>query len=84
VVLEEFKQSDSVLLALVHNLHHEFVMLLGTGEVSPGLHVSGLGLSSGSVDGVLEAVGILQELIVTDFTVSFSVLSGDGSNLVFA
>lgn len=82
MILEEFKQSDSVLLALVHNLPHELVMLLGTTEVSPRLNVSGLGLSSGSVDSVLEAVSILQEFIVTDLTVSLSILSGYSSDLV--
>lgn len=84
VILEEFEQSNSVFLALVHNLHHELVMLSGTVEVSPRLNVGGLGSSGGSIDNVLEAVGIPQEFIVTDFTVRFSILSGDGSDLVFA
>ena len=81
VILEEFKKSDSVFLALVHNFFHEIIVLFGTVEISPFLNVSGLELGGGSVNNVLKAVSVSQEFSVTNLSVGFSVLSGNAVNL---
>lgn len=59
-------------------------MLFGTIEISPLFNVGGLELGGGAVDNVLEAVCVLQELVITDLTVGFSILGGHGSNLLVA
>jgi len=84
VILEELKKSNSVFLALVHNFFHEAGVLLGSIEIGPFLNVSGFGTGEGSVNSVLEAVGVLQELSVTDLSVEFSVLGGNTLDLLFA
>jgi len=57
-------------------------MGLGTIEVSPGLNISGFGSGNGSMNNVLEAVGILEEFSVTDFTVRLTVLGGNTLDLL--
>lgn len=59
-------------------------MLLGTVEISPFLNVGGLELGGGSVNNVLETVGVSEELGVTDLTVGFSVLGGNALDLLDA
>ena len=81
VILEEFKKSDSVFLALVHNFFHEIIVLFGTVEISPFLNVGGLELGGGSINNVLKAVSVSQEFSVTNLSVGFSVLSGNTVNL---
>ena len=59
-------------------------MLFGTVEIGPFLNVGGLLFSGGSVNNVLEAVGVSEELGVTDLTVGFSVLGGNALDLLDA
>jgi len=84
VILEELKQSNSVFFALVHNFFHEADVLLGSIEIGPLLNVGGFSTGEGSVNNVLEAVGVLEELGVTDLSVEFSVLGGHTLNLLNA
>jgi len=59
-------------------------VLFGTVEISPFLNVGGLELGGGSVNNVLEAVGVSEEISVTDLTVGFSVLGGNTVDLLDA
>lgn len=59
-------------------------MLFGTVEISPRFNVGGFELGGGTVDSVLEAVCVLQKFVITDLAVGFSVLGGNGSDLLVA
>jgi len=59
-------------------------VLFGTVEISPLFNVGGFELGGRTVDNILEAVCVLQKLVITDLAVGFSVLGGNGSDLLVA
>lgn len=82
MVLEEFKETNSVFLNLVLDLEHQGVVVgVVSCEVGPLLDVSGFELGGRSEDGVFEAVGILEEFGVTDFVLFVTVDGLDQRNL---
>lgn len=59
MILEELKQADAVLLALILNLTHECIVAgMITREVSPFLDICRFKLGCRSVNGIFEAVSI--------------------------
>lgn len=77
VILEELEEPDSILLDDLLDLSHELLVRALTIEVSEAVDVGSLGTGSGSVDHILEAVSITQELCVLDVVVLIAV---DGRN----
>lgn len=70
VILEEFKEADAILLALVLNFPHERFVRLIASEVGECLAVGRLLLGSGAIDLVREAVGVSEEVGVADLAFS--------------
>lgn len=58
------------------------MVISSSSEVSPGLSVSTLGISGRSVDGVVEAVCITKEIVVSDCTIVVSIDFGDQANFL--
>jgi len=83
VILEELKKSDAIFFALVLDLGHESVVgCVCTAEIGPFLNISGFGFGGGSINNVLKAVSVSQEVGVTDFTVGFSVFGSNEADII--
>lgn len=54
-----------------------------TAEIGPFLNIGGFGFGGGSINSVLKAVSVSQEVGVTDFTVGFSVFGSNEANIGF-
>ena len=82
MVLEELKQSDAILLDNLLHFLHEGVVLLHSVEICESINESGLGASGWSIDHVLEAVSVSQEVGVPDVVVLVAVDLGDSGSLL--
>ena len=83
MILEEFKQSNTVLLHDLLNLEHEGMMIPLTIEISKSVAERRLGTSCVSVDHVLEAVCITKEISVPDRIVLIAINKGNSVDLGF-
>jgi len=81
VILEELQKSDSILRQHVLNLEGEGRFTLDSSEVDVSWHVCRLDTRGGSVDNVLEAVGVTQEFGVPDLPNFVAVNDSDKSDL---
>ena len=81
VILEELEHSNAVLLDKFLNLLHEGSVVADTFEISESVSESGLGTGSVSVDNILEAVGVSEEISVPDRVVLLTVNERDGIGL---
>lgn len=77
MVLEELKESDSVALHNLLDLDHQGVVFLLSIEVGKPVSVGGLGASGISIDHILEAVRVVEEVSIPNLVVFVSVNKSD-------
>jgi len=83
VILEELEQTDTVFFDLVLDLDHKSaVAFVVSCEVGPLLDISGFQFGCRSINGVFEAVGVLEELGVHDLILLSAVDALDESDLL--
>jgi hypothetical protein len=68
---------------ILNFVHESGVVVSSSFEVNPLLGVGALGLSCRSIDGVLEAVCITKEVVVSDCTIVVSIDFSDESDFFF-
>ena len=81
VILEEFKQPDSILFDDLLDLLHKLLMLVLAIEVGEAFDVGGFGTGSWAIDDILEAVGVTQELGIFHVVVFVAVNEGNSFGL---
>lgn len=69
VVLEELEKSKAVFLNHVLDFLHQCFVCSFSVEIDMLFNISGLSTSSGSIDDVFQAVGVLKELCIHNLVV---------------
>ena len=78
MILEEFQKPDAVLLNDVLDFSNECVhVTVDSCEIGELFIISGFGTSCWAINDVLEAVGIIQELLIHDLVILVSVDLGN-------
>ena len=84
MILEELEETNTVLLHDLLNLDHEGMMIRLAIEISKSVAESRLGTGSVTVDHILEAVGITEEVSIPDRVVLVAIDKSHSVDLLFA
>ena len=84
MILEELEETNTVLLHDLLNLDHEGMMIRLAIEISKSVAESRLGTGSVTVDHILEAVGIAEEVSIPDRVVLVAIDKSHSVDLLFA
>lgn len=77
MINKELLETNTVLFNNILNLGHELLVSILSAEVSESSHIGGLGTSGWSVDHILEAVGVPEEVSILNLIGLVSIYKGD-------